>query len=338
MRAISPWAHCALALALLMAACARPSAPLPPTSPVPILSLLAVGDTGKPPSWPRWLDTESAVGDALAAEDARAPVGALVLLGDNFYPHGLLAGELEARLRSNLVRPFCRFIALTPRAFGSLDCATDERHALPLYAVLGNHDYGSTESTRLQSEAIPQYVANWRLVGQPVERVDLPGGVSLVFFDSSRLRHGGDVAALERELREAPGPWRVLIAHHPLENDPRSAPIRAAIAASGARVQLLLAGHRHSLRFAVGGPGEPALQVVAGSGSRVERPAAPLPGERFVLRALGFARVDLYRERLRVTLYRVWRRPLGARAEPVAAFDVTRDGVASPYSAAGPGN
>ena len=60
------------------------------------LSLLALGDTGKPGSWPAWQTPQYRVGEAMAREDRRAPVEAIVFLGDNFYPHGL-ASRCSAR-------------------------------------------------------------------------------------------------------------------------------------------------------------------------------------------------------------------------------------------------
>src|SRR3990172_6165237 len=103
----------------------------------------------------------------MAAEDRSAPVDGLLLLGDNFYPDGLSERELEDRLRENVVGPYCRFVALTPRGEASLRATCPEpaalRHPVPIYAVLGNEDYDLRESPALQRERIPEYVPNWRM-------------------------------------------------------------------------------------------------------------------------------------------------------------------------------
>jgi len=75
-------------------------------------SLLAVGDTGQPPTWLPWLAGQTAVASGLDEEDRRAPSDGLLLLGDNFYERGLKAEELVSRVRGNLVTPYCRFVQL----------------------------------------------------------------------------------------------------------------------------------------------------------------------------------------------------------------------------------
>jgi len=304
---------------------------------IPRLSLLALGDTGEPPGWNPFSDGQNRVADALAAEDLRRPSDALLFLGDNFYPRGLVASEVEQRVRLNLVRPYCRFASLSGPDSGRVasDCglAPSTRHVVPLFAVLGNHDHGSAGSAALERYAVPRYVANWRLAGDPIERVELPQGVSLIFFDSTRLRRGGNAAPLAHALRSAQGAFRVLVAHHPLEDDDASRGIADAIAASGTRPQLLLAGHLHSLRAGTPGGAGPALQIVSGGGAGTERSSHHISGERFALAAPGFARVDLVdgpgEPSLRVTLYRVSGWPwLGrANAQPVAVWSVSQSGV-----------
>jgi hypothetical protein len=192
---------------------------------------------------------------------------------------------------------------------------------VPLYAVLGNHDYGAPESPRLQAEVIPEYVSNWRLF--PVaDVVELPGGVSLVLYDSVR----GTTEALEAALRRSRGPWRILAAHHPLAEV--EMPNRA-IERAGVPVQLQLAGHYH--RLIVNTPEHTLvpLRVVSGGGSgpRVGD-QRPIPAVRFERLAAGFARVELRSgeagERLEVTLFEAPRYPLEfwRDARPVSAWSV----------------
>ncbi len=281
----------------------------------PALSLLALGDTGREPKDGQPPPVQLAVARALAREDAVAPADALLLLGDNFYPNGLLGGELETRVRLNLAEPYAHFVA----------------RELPILALLGNHDHHAAESPSLEQTAIAPLVPGFRLVGAPVERVDLDAGVSLVFYDSTLLmkpERAAERARLVTTLRDAPGPWIVTVAHHPLERRPDTAVIEAAIAASGVPVQLHLAGHIHDLRVATLDPPLPALQIVSGGGGGSESRRRLLPGERFQARRPGFARVDLVgrgaERRLRARLFAV---SADAPAELVADWSVRLDGV-----------
>jgi hypothetical protein len=299
--------------------CAHP--PLPRSAPAQRapevrLSLLAVGDWGRRPVDGHSPPAQLAVGEALARADLREPADALVFVGDNFYPSGLEKDELEPRLRLNVAAPYCHFVKLTARGESALGSACEEpeaeRHVVPFWVTLGNHDHHRSSAPVLEAEAVPEYVANWRLYGRPVETLELPQGVSLVFYDSTVLRFAAGAAALPeltRALANAKGPWRILIAHHPFDGTNFSARVEGAIAAAGVRPQLHLVGHIHDLRGGELAAPLPPLQIVSGGGGGDESGSTPLPGETFKLRSLGFARVDLVAaggsERLRVRLYAV---------------------------------
>ena len=142
------------------------------------LSLFALGDTGAEPApIGRALQTQMRVAAVLAAEHARRPVDALVLLGDNFYPDGLRERELAFRVRENVVRPYCAFLALDgPESAEVADACPPERRSAvptPIYAVLGNHDANLPESPPLQREAVPRFVPNWRMPPGAVEVIEL---------------------------------------------------------------------------------------------------------------------------------------------------------------------
>lgn len=265
------------------------------------ISLLALGDTGKPVRWPPLFDGQIVVADALVREASRRPVEAIVLLGDNFYFHGLDRAHLVQRVRENLVGPYCYFVDLTgPRSREVASaCAlpSAQRRPTPLFAVLGNHDHLLPESAALESEAIPAFVSNWTLPRSPAAAVELPGGVSLVLADSTTLDERRDMAPLRDALRSAHGPWRVVVSHHPVgpgdDDGSWSNLVRAAIADAGVPVQLLLAGHRHSLQvIELAAPSEPGLVVIAGGGSSTRRERVPAPERRFLAESFGFARVD----------------------------------------------
>lgn len=311
-------------------------------------SILALGDTGRIEERSDWLEGQLAVADALTREARRSPVAGLVLLGDNFYDHGLSEADLVRRVRVNLVRPYCHFLRLTgPRSAevtAACPLAEDERRPVPLFAVLGNHDLEGPESLRLQRDAIPRFLPDWQMSAGLTRVVEVHPGVSLILFESEIAID--DRATLHRELlaaiRSARGPWRILATHRPIATDDVGRPpeggypkwVRDVIAEAAVPVQLVLCGHHHSLQaFALGDP-TPLLQIGAGSGSRAEPPLATgHPDLRYSRQSLGFARIDLrgaqQSEWLEITLFSVppwpWlERILGHR--PGARFRVELSG------------
>ncbi|MEE9609326.1 MAG: metallophosphoesterase [Myxococcota bacterium] len=299
---------------------------LPPGS--VMTSLLAVGDTGARPEDPSDYPNLLAVGAALAAHHAERPAQALLLLGDNFYDEGLRRDELVSRVRANLVRPFCAFVALhgprSPEVADACETAGADRPAVAIYALLGNHDHARPASPGLQRSAVPRFVSNWRLSPALAHVYELDGGVSLIALDSERLARGEDGGPLVEALRSARGPWRVLAAHRPMfalgargdasRQEAYMRRVHEAIAESGVRVHLALAGHEHNLQVLAAEPPAPALHVVAGGGSDVRRIRAETPQRLAGSEALGYARIDLVaaggEARLFASLYRVPDLPL----------------------------
>ena len=309
------------------------------------LSLLATGDTGKRHRFSATLlEGQIAVAEGMVFEDERQPVDAIVLLGDNFYPGGLLQEELVPRIRENVVRPYCHFLALDgPRSDEVRDAcpiAAAERHPIPLYVILGNHDLMSRESPELQRTAIPEFVPGWSLGPGFGRVVELPHGVSLILVNVEYLEGFDRSAALADLLRQARGPWRIVVGHRPptvneLGGENPIAGARAdlhnAISQAQAPVHVFLSGHQHSLQLLVSSTPDPSLAVIAGSGARYRLIEAPHPQRVFARAALGFARIDLRGagedERLVVTLFAVSDYPaLGTGPERVASWSVDRSG------------
>ncbi len=312
------------------------------------LSLLATGDTGRDGVLLSLFEGQLAVAHAMAEEDRSRPVDGLVLLGDNFYWQGLDREHLVERVLRNLVVPYCHFLALTGPRSSEVESGCriplSARHPIPVYAVLGNHDLELPESVRLQREVVPEFLPGWTMSASLTEVIELGQGVSLILFESEVAIRDRDAirAALTEAIEDAPGPWRILATHRPIATDDLGGPqeggypawVQSAIAASGRRVQLVLAGHHHSLQaFALHEPSS-LLQVVAGSGSRAEPPLAQdPPGSLFSALELGFARVDLIGfgadERLSVSLFGTARWPILARIRRhsrLAHFNVDRNG------------
>ncbi len=293
-------------------------------------SLLFLGDAGAPPDDAGDYAQLLRVARAVAAEDQQRPADALLALGDNFYPRGLLAAQLVPRVRETLARPWCRFVAPGGSRAGELAGACDlperERRPIPIHAILGNHDLGSPESAELQRDAIPAFVPNWRLAARPAEVRELVPGVSLVLLDSERVFQGGDTGAVVEALRAAPGPWRIVAAHRPIfglaasrDEDPARVEeyarrMRAAVAGAGVPVHVLLAGHAHSLQVLLGSAPDPPLHAIAGSASDTGELRREDPRRVVGVRAPGFGRLDVVgmgiETRLVVTLYRLLPAPL----------------------------
>jgi hypothetical protein len=334
-------------LLLLVAAAAAPAGSEPPH-----FSLLAVGDTGAPPDDSEGYETQLAVAAAMAASDRARPVRAMVLLGDNFYPDGLVREELVARIRANLVRPYCRFLALAgPRASEVSDACVppaSRRNPLPLFALLGNHDYHSPESPALQRAVPRHFFANWLMPSGAAAVYELDAGVSLVLFDSDPVFEGAGAAPLAEALRTSRGPWRILAAHHPIANRDRGSErerharyrrvVLEAVSAAGVPVHLALAGHEHNLQLLAMPPPAPALHAIAGGGSGARSLHGPDPARKAGFEQPGFARVDLVgaadaagpgSARLVVSLYglpRFPRRLVSDRPRLLARWSVDRAG------------
>lgn len=343
----------ALAALFAAAACA-PDAP----AGVVRASFLVFGDAGARPDDSRDHPLLLRVSRAVAAEERERPADGLVLLGDNFYPRGLLAEELVLRVRETLARPWCRFVApggaRAAELAGACDLPPRERRPIPIHALLGNHDVMSAESVALQRDAIPLFVPNWDLAASPAEVREIAPGVSLVLLDSEHFFAGGDTAAIGEALRGAPGPWRILALHRPLlgfgasaNEDPAQVAeykrrMREAVAGCGVPVHAVVGAHSHTLQLLRTPPPDPPLHVIAGSASDTgelhpapERVAgAAVPGfARLEIVSDGGADGDPRRERLVVTLLRLLPAPLdrlGPQRIALARYAVDLAGNAIP--------
>ncbi len=316
--------------------------PQEPASPPPRPdgSFLAVGDTGEPwGAFPTLREPQLAVGLALEHAHAASPADAFVLLGDNFYPDGLRAEELPARVVENVARPYCAFVRPSPELDALLDGACPPAsNPPPLYAVVGNHDVRAADDGRLQRTAVPELVTNWEVPAPSAIR-ELPGGISLVFLLSESPWDEAKTRALAEALRRARGPFRVIVGHRPpITGHPQLSDMVAdAARRAGTVVHAYVAGHVHVLGAIPGTrPDAPRLTVIAGSGAHAERQTDTeyrIEGADFLEASLGFVRFDAFADApdptLRVTLHRAPSLPILARFRPpeiAAVYSLGVDG------------
>lgn len=299
-----------------------PGGAVRPTTQTPRFSLMVAGDTGRHRHFAELLEGQLSVAREMTREAERSPVDGLLLLGDNFYPHGLERRTAVERIRDQLVRPYCHFLRLDgPRSGEVSDAcpiAEAQRVPVPIFAVLGNHDIELPGSAELERHLIPEFLPDWHMSNGLAEVFEVAPGISLILFESEisiRDEHAMK-QALHEAIAESRGPWRIVAAHRPIATDDLGFPprggypdwIREAIAESGRPVQLFLAGHHHNLQVFELGPPTPLLEIGLGSGSRAEPPLAQdHPDARFGALDLGFGRVDLLGEgsdaRLSVSIF-----------------------------------
>lgn len=299
-----PSLHClaavALALAGLVTGCRGEVEPLDACigDEKPELSILAAGDTGDRPELVPWLDQFRAVGRVMSEEHARRPADALLFLGDNFYSEGLEAREAAERIRDNYVTPWCSFIANDGPRYGEVSSGctvpVEARRPVPIFVSLGNHDYNTADSPKLQRELVPQFISNWSMPHDLVDVHELGHGVSLIVVDSEAMDRGVDPAPVADALREAKGPFRIFVGHHPVSEGPSrfNRALETAMTSAGVPVQLLLAGHEHNLQFTEPGAPYPALVAISGSGSRLRDVRYAVRGRKFLAVEPGFLRID----------------------------------------------
>ena len=244
-----------------------------------VLRIAVAGDTGN------GADTVAA---AIARVHAQKPFDAIVLTGDTFYPCGVESAEDP---RWSLVT------ALT-------------RIGVPVFPVLGNHDYcGKSDPDAQINAPIP----NWRF---PARDYVVRAGVADFAFVDTTPYVKGKSRALESTLRTAfaksKSPWRVIVGHHPVISSgyhgyfPREEVQRMREVIPTLRevkADLYIGGHDHHLEFIRGR----MLHLVSGAGS------APIPPIKLRLSTvypneirrerIGFAVVEIRAKSIRVRFY-----------------------------------
>lgn len=209
-------------------------------------------------------------GRAMAEASAHCPFHALVLLGDNVYPHGD-----PAHLKTAVFDPFAPLLARGAR----------------LLPVLGNHDvedgHGDAQAERL---GMP---GRWY-------SARLDDDVLFLGLDSNQADNSAQLAWLAQALGDDRAAWKIAALHHPpySAGHHRSAlEVRQAFTPLFERfgVQLVLAGHEHDYQRSkpLGG----TTYVVSGGAARL-RPTAKAPFTEVAFSTRHFTDLHVYDDHL----------------------------------------
>jgi tartrate-resistant acid phosphatase type 5 len=257
----------------------------PACAPGASLTFFALGDTGD--------DTRQRahVVEAMAEHAEPEAPAFVVLLGDNFYPHGVDEPD-------------------SPRFARDFEAALPgDRFPMHCYVVLGNHDHEGSIEAQL-AHVSPS--GRWRAPSRYYAFSEVaPDGATVDFFVLDTTPLARHVAGFERQLEwlalrlgTSTADWRVVIGHHTIvsggvHGDSAVLQVRLAPLLRDGRVDIYICGHDHDLQALqlANGP----LVIVCGSGSRVRR-VGHTDDSLYSESAPGFVRVRIDRERLCASL------------------------------------
>jgi tartrate-resistant acid phosphatase type 5 len=245
----------------------------------PSLRIAVTGDTG---------DGAETVAAAIARVHAENALDAIILTGDTFYPCGILS---VGDPRWTLVQPLTRI-------------------GVPIFPVLGNHDYCGKSDPNAQITAM---IPNWRF---PAREYAVRSPLAdFAFLDTTPFVRKRD-RVLETTLgdvfRTTGAKWRIVIGHHPVISSGYHGYFpRAEVAKMRELIPLLhdigtdvyICGHDHHLELIRGR----MLFLVSGAGSKPVRPIklrvhTVFPHEIRAER-IGFAVLEITAEKIRVRMY-----------------------------------
>ncbi|HEV7767830.1 MAG TPA: metallophosphoesterase [Thermoanaerobaculia bacterium] len=258
----------------------------------PSLQILAAGDGG---------ERNAQLEMTIAAMQRINGADAMLLLGDNIYGCGARS-ITDAKWQSVIAPLF---------AVG-----------VPIFPVLGNHDWGSKAQpgclfsqpdTEIQKSGTPGFEL-WRF---PARTYIVNTAVAeIILFDSSPIAYNlaDEIAGALCPLRAALAapktkPWRIVAAHHPIVscgdhgNDTSTKHLRDTLQTllTESGVDLYVAGHDHNLELRSEGDSGP-LYLVSGSASRTRSSANCAQSPTFKVTG-GFALLDISADELKVNVY-----------------------------------
>lgn len=242
-----------------------------------VLRLAVTGDTGS---------GAATVAAGIARVHGQQALDAILLTGDNFYPCGVTSAE-DPRWR--LVTPLTRI-------------------GIPVFPVLGNHDYCGKADPGAQVRAP---VANWMFPGRSY--VVRAGFADFAFVDTDPfVKRKTSALPIAEAFAASNARWRVVVGHHPVISSgwhgyfPRDEVQRmreVVPTLRAAKADLFIAGHDHHVELIRGR----MTHLISGAGSE------PVPPVKLRLRTvyppeirrerIGFAVVEITAKRIRVRFY-----------------------------------
>lgn len=242
------------------------ASPAPTAPPATTLRFVAVGDTGT--------GSESAylVASAIGAKCAAEGCDFITLLGDNIYPGGVTS--------------------TTDSEWGPKVQVPYESLGIPLWAVLGNHDYGSNGDAFERPDFQIAYGETHPLWNMPARHyTHEPENALLIALDTNLALFDEDdsvatqTAFAGAALADAADPrWKIALGHHPYLSNGNHGnagsfdDFRADSLGSGVhlkrlfetaicgKVDIILTAHDHSRQVLPGNETCPTLNVVSGGG------------------------------------------------------------------------
>jgi tartrate-resistant acid phosphatase type 5 len=257
-----------LLLAALTLGAPLPHVPLAPHAAT--LRIAVVGDTG---------EGSDRVANGIAKLYARTPLDAVIITGDAFYPCG---PSSAADSQWDRVRALSRI-------------------GVPLFPVLGNHDFcgKSLPAAQIGATVVP----HWQF---PARQYVIDAKLAeLLMLDTTpyATARNDDAADALRQLlsTKKTTPWRIAVGHHPIISSgyhghfPRNQHLRMVTLdplMRRAKIDLYICGHDHHLELIDANP----RLLISGAGSDPVPPLVPhkqtlYPSE--ATQQLGFATVEL---------------------------------------------
>ena len=234
-------------------------------------------------------DGTTDVAAGIARVHAAKALDAVVIPGDNFYPCGV----------TSVTDP--RWLIITPLT----------KLGIPLYPVLGNHDYCGSSNPDAQVRATG-VVPFWRMPGRSfVIRNEL---ADFVMLDTNPYAKGSSRDAekdVEKAFVGSVATWRIAVGHHTIVSSgyhgyfPRAEHrrmLRLLPSLRASKVDLYVCGHDHHLELVAGRP----RMLISGAASDPIPPIALHPSTIYpsdARREGGFAVVELSAAQMTVTFY-----------------------------------
>ena len=257
------------------------------------VSLIALGDQGSG-TLQQW--TVARAMERVADKDGRLDM--VTLLGDNFYGKSL-TGTRDISWQMKFERVY----------------SGDWLSHVPFYAVLGNHDYPTSQQVELDYSQQKKGSGRWQMPDRQYTKdfgtVEGRPLVRMVFLNTSApaAELHQQIAFLEQAF-EQPGPapiWRIVAAHHPVRNSGKHEEESNMMtdllpALQRAKVDVYLAGHDHNQQLMLD-PGEPAWVISGGGGQKLYPVDEGQPDTVFAASRAGFAKLDFSGDQLKLAYY-----------------------------------